>query len=572
MKGIQHDLIEWLDWSPEAFERAAKERKLILLDLTASWCHWCHVMDSTTYSDPEVARAINDHFVPVRVDIDRRPDISERYHRGGFPTTAFLSDRGESIWGATYVPPQDMKRIIDTMLKTKSSGDIDNALAKARANPRVLRPVSTARGMPNEHELRYLFDAIFATYDVEHGGFGIEPKFPNPDAVDLLLLKYSEYRAEEFADAVRTTIHGMARGLHDDVEGGMFRYSVTADWTVPHYEKMLDGNAEFLLNLARGHAILGDGWMVELADMVGEYMLRVLRDPDSGGFFGSQDADERYYKLGRTVRSSRPSPSVDRTIYAGWNGDASAALIESGVLLGRASWVEAGLRCLDNLLSSLWSAQRVLVKHTVDQELFLFEDQVSLLRALVAAAQQTNDRRYGDFASDLIASAENNFAHPEGGFGDIAKDGGGPGELADPVRSLLSNSNWARYLAVFGAISDRHDLVREARNVLGSFGVPEVEAHGVFASTYLLAADVVSKEPVRIDVHVSARDTCVEAGICHQLRKQVIRAAAVVAVPDLGSGDAEYAVVCGSSGCSNKFYEASEVLKYLDTTRQVSSK
>jgi len=529
-------------------------------------------MDSTTYSDAEVVETINDNFVPVRVDIDRRPDISERYHRGGFPTTAFLSDRGESIWGATYVPPQDMRRIIDTIMKTKNSGDLDDALAKTRANPRVLRPVSTARGMPNEHELKYLFDAVFAAYDVEHGGFGIEPKFPSPDAVDLLLLKYSGSHAEELADAVRTTIGGMARGLHDDVEGGIFRYSVTADWTVPHYEKMLDGNAEFLLNLARAHAILGDEWMVELADMVGEYLLRVLRDPGSGGFFGSQDANEQYYKLGRAVRASRHPPSVDRTIYAGWNGDASAALIESGVLLGRDSWVDAGIKCLDNLLKSLWSVQRKLVEHTADQELFLFEDQVSLLRALVGAAQQTSEKRYGDFASDLIASVARDFVHPEGGFGDIVKEGGGQGELANPVRSLLSNSNWARHLAIFGAISDKHDLVREARNILGSFGVPEVEAHGVFASTYLLAADVVSKEPVRIDVHVSARNTCVESGICYQLRRHVIRDAAVVTVPDLRPGQEEYAVICGSSGCSNKFYEAPEVLKYLDTTRQVSSK
>jgi len=572
MTGTDAGTIRWSDWSDEAFERAARERKLVLLDLTASWCHWCHVMDSTTYSDAEVAQSINDNFVPVRVDIDRRPDISERYHRGGFPTTAFLTDRGESIWGATYVPPHIMKTTIDTILKSWQSGDVDDALAKARANPRVLRPVSTARGMPTEHELKYLFDAIFAAYDVEHGGFGIEPKFPNPDAVDLLLLKYSESHAEEIAEAVRTTMGGMARGLHDDVEGGIFRYSVTADWTVPHYEKMLDVNAEFLLNLARAHAILGDDWMVELADMVGEYLLGVLRDQSSGGFFGSQDADEQYYKLGRGVRAARHPPSVDRTIYAGWNGDASAALIESGVLLGRDTWVDAGLRCLDNLLKNLWSSQERLVRHTADQDLFLFEDQVSLLRALVEAAQQTNDRRYKDFASELIESVEENFTHHEGGFGDSVKDGGGVGGLATPVRSLVSNSNWARHTSMFGAMTDRHALVREAESILGSFGVPEVEAHGVFASTYLLAADVVRGEPVRIDVHVPAGSHRKEAGICSQLRKRIVRNAAIVAVPDLGPGDAEYAVICGSSGCSNKFHEATEVLKHLDSIRQVSSK
>src|SRR5512136_2867453 len=109
-KGL--DQIAWREWSKHSFAEAKEKNKLVLLDLTATWCHWCHVMDEKTYADPEIAKTINENFIPVRVDIDRRPDISERYNRGGFPTTAFLSYKGESIWGATYIPPADMKRII----------------------------------------------------------------------------------------------------------------------------------------------------------------------------------------------------------------------------------------------------------------------------------------------------------------------------------------------------------------------------------------------------------------------------------------------------------------------------
>src|SRR5512136_1419609 len=93
--------INWREWSEESFAEARRKGRLVLLDLTASWCHWCHVMDETTYSDPDIVGIIGKHFIPIRVDIDRRPDISERYNRGGFPTTAFLSDRGVSIWGST---------------------------------------------------------------------------------------------------------------------------------------------------------------------------------------------------------------------------------------------------------------------------------------------------------------------------------------------------------------------------------------------------------------------------------------------------------------------------------------
>ena len=127
-----HREIGWREWSTEAFDEATKSDKLVLLDLFAPWCHWCHVMDKTTYSDSDIIRTINEKFVPVRVDIDRRPDISERYNRGGFPTTAFLSDRGESIWGGTYVPPDDMKRIMRSILDSKASGEVDQALERER--------------------------------------------------------------------------------------------------------------------------------------------------------------------------------------------------------------------------------------------------------------------------------------------------------------------------------------------------------------------------------------------------------------------------------------------------------
>lgn len=124
--------IRWRDWSTEAFEGARKSGRLLLLDLSAAWCHWCHVMDETTYADPVVIRTVNEKFIPVRVDIDKRPDISERYNRGGFPTTAFLSDRGETIWGGTYVPPDDMKEIMKAVLESQASGELGGVLERQR--------------------------------------------------------------------------------------------------------------------------------------------------------------------------------------------------------------------------------------------------------------------------------------------------------------------------------------------------------------------------------------------------------------------------------------------------------
>ncbi|MFY9605510.1 MAG: DUF255 domain-containing protein, partial [Thermoplasmata archaeon] len=218
--------IHWRDWSRDAFDEASKSNRLVLLDLSAVWCHWCHVMDETTYSDPEIVKTINKDFVPVRVDIDKRPDISERYNRGGFPTTAFLSDLGESVWGATYVPPADMKRVIKAILRAKASGEIDSALERGRLQYLDISKSTQKKQSADDEFLATLFEDIFAAYDVEFGGFGVAPKFPHPEVVDLLLQRYSRNGDNELATAVANTLDRMTEGLFDELEGGIFRYSV----------------------------------------------------------------------------------------------------------------------------------------------------------------------------------------------------------------------------------------------------------------------------------------------------------------------------------------------------------
>jgi uncharacterized protein YyaL (SSP411 family) len=129
----------------------------------------------------------------------------------------------------------------------------------------------------------------------------------------------------------------------------------------------------------------------------------------------------------------------------------------------------------------------------------------------------------------------------------------------------VANSNWARLTALYAAIADDQELVMRARETLGSFGVPEVEAHGVFASTYLLAADVLTRGPVRVDIHVPAGKTTAESSLWPEIRKRVVRRATAGVVPDLGPAEPEYAVVCGSAGCSVKMADAREVEKHLRT-------
>lgn len=553
--------VAWKDWSQDSFEEARREGKLVLLDLTASWCHWCHVMDDTTYSDPDIARAINDNFVPIRVDIDRRPDISERYNRGGFPTTAFLSDQGESVWGATYIPPKDMKRIIDSILEAKAAGEIDRALERSRMNYLELPRRSVEGKAAGTEFLDSIFEEIFSSYDIEYGGFGTEPKFPHPNAIELLLTRYVETKDDELADAVVNTLEQMTAGLHDKVDGGIFRYSVTRDWLTPHYEKMLETNIGFLKNLVHARSIVGGQGFDVLARDIARYLITDLRDPKSGGFYGSQDADEEYYRLPETGRRRREAPSVDKTVYAGWNAEASAAFTLAGTVLDDEEILRAGVSSWTYALEHLWNPGNGLARHLARSETYLFEDQVSFFKALVTQLGISKKDPTIKLAGELIRGVNRAFASADGGFNDIMNGGEAIGELDTPRRPLIENSNWALALAQFGSVVHRQELVDQGRRILNSFTQPEIEAHGVFAAAYLRASWVLGHGIMVVEIHKEASAKAEPSDFLASV--QTLFDPSIVSVTIADDSAEPYAVICSDKGCSKKIVDPEELMMLL---------
>lgn len=551
--------IAWREWSKEAFEEARTSHKLVLLDLSAEWCHWCHVMDRTTYSDRDVVDSINEDFIPIRVDIDERPDISERYNRGGFPTTVFLSDRGESVWGATYIPPADMKRIMSSVLSAQVSGEIDAALDRNRMPYLDLSKATVQKEPADRSFVDSLFEDIFSAYDLEHGGFGLYPKFPHPDVLDLLMMRFSRSGEREVSDAVVHTIDRMTEGLYDPVEGGVFRYSVTRDWKEPHYEKMLETNLGFLRNLARARVMFGKPEYETTARGVAKYILGTLRDRGSGGFFSSQDADEEYYGLGPDERRSRGAPQVVRAIYGGWNSEAVAALAEAGALLEEPHWIQAAKDAWEYNLTRLWNQRKGLLRHSEGKRLCLFEDQVSFLEALLATYELTGDDSLLELGGVLTSGVRERFLHPEGGFADIAVDEGAVGELAEPRRSLVSNSKWARAAALLAAASGDPEPTKASRDILNSFSRKEVEMYGLFSSSYAIAWEALEAGPSIVEVR-SDRANDPEANALLTAARRALRPSVLVVLkhraedsPDSARGAS--AMVCSPDGCSVQIHD-----------------
>ncbi|HEY5387311.1 MAG TPA: DUF255 domain-containing protein, partial [Thermoleophilia bacterium] len=449
--------IEWRPWSEAAFAEAHKLGRPILLSLSAVWCHWCHVMDETSYSDPRVIAAVNEGFVPIRVDNDRHPDVNRRYNMGGWPTTAFLAASGDPITGATYMPPEQLlpalARVREFFAANRTAllalGSVEHAHAADAEAARAQLVEAPHRGdlatpdfdgdpdvpgdIPAEIALQ-----IVRGFDPVHGGLGADPKFPQPD-VFAFVLAFAELRGgggplrvaphtsalltpARAHEMLRATLESMATGdLYDHVAGGFFRYATRRDWSVPHYEKMLEDNAR-LAGLYLEAAVLtradgpggaektraGLGLVTLYRDTASgtiDYLLATLWRADPPAFGGSQDADEHYYLLDAAGRAGRPEPFVDPTVYVDWSALAARTLLRAAPVLQRPELTERAVE----LLGFLWQHGRheTAMAHylTPTNEpgpgAPLLVDQATVAAALLDAYEVTTGRHWLERAQAL---------------------------------------------------------------------------------------------------------------------------------------------------------------------------
>jgi uncharacterized protein YyaL (SSP411 family) len=309
LRSARHQPVKWHAWGEAAFERAQAEDKPILLDIGAVWCHWCHVMDRESYENAEIAGLINAHFVAVKVDRDERPDVDARYQaavsamsgQGGWPLTAVLTPDGRPFFGGTYFPPADrygrpgFGRVLATMAQAWRERREEALESAASVVAAIEQNESFSGGGGGELTLA-LVDKIAGSalkqFDPRNGGFGTQPKFPHPAALDLLLEVAMNRDNGEAAVAFAVTLEKMARGgVYDQLAGGFHRYSVDERWVVPHFEKMLYDNTELLRNYVHGFQSFVRQDFLETAQQIVEWLDATLSDRERGGFYASQDAD-----------------------------------------------------------------------------------------------------------------------------------------------------------------------------------------------------------------------------------------------------------------------------------------
>jgi uncharacterized protein YyaL (SSP411 family) len=504
---LQHadNPVDWWPWCDEAFAEAARRDVPVMLSVGYAACHWCHVMAHESFEDPETAAVLNEHVVAVKVDREERPDVDAVYMtatqamtgQGGWPMTVFMTPDAEPFFTGTYYP-RDYFRQLVLNISQAWRDQRDDVTGRARHVATVLaeNAAATAAALRGQHGQHGELDAMFRQaadvamrglsqdYDAARGGFGAAPKFPPSMVLEFLLRHHERTGSENALQLAEGTCEAMARGgMYDQLGGGFARYSVDADWVIPHFEKMLYDNALLARVFAHLWRRTGSALARRVAEQTCDWMLRELRTAE-GGLAASLDADSegeegKFYvwtpaqlaevlgpedaefaaeafhvtqagtfehgtsvlqlrsdpedasRLRRVrdallaARAGRVRPGRDDKVVAAWNGLGVSALAECGLLFARPD-LTAAARDAAALLADVHMTGGRLVRTSRDGAAGgtagALDDYACAAEGFLTLSGVTGEARWLDLAGQLLEVALGSFGDGQGGFYDTAAE------------------------------------------------------------------------------------------------------------------------------------------------------
>ncbi|MEV0614984.1 thioredoxin domain-containing protein [Nonomuraea sp. NPDC050404] len=597
---LQHadNPVDWWPWGEEAMREARRRDVPLLISVGYSACHWCHVMAHESFEDAETARLMNEHFVNVKVDREERPDVDAVYmgatqamtHQGGWPMTVFATPEGHPFYCGTYFPRPHFRRLL-TEVHNVWTSDRESVLKQGAKVVEALNTHTTLPSgpLPGEETLRQAVQNLRESFDAERGGFGGAPKFPPSMALEFLL------RVGE-REMSGHTLAAMARGgMYDQLGGGFARYSVDAEWVVPHFEKMLYDNALLLRVYTHWWKAGGGELARRVALETADWLLRELRTPE-GGFASALDADSegvegKFYvwtpaelrevlgeddgrwaaglfevtpagtfEHGASVlqllrdpedparyadvrarllaaREERVRPGRDDKIVASWNGLAIAALAETGAVFERPDLVSAATAAAE-LLAGTHMADDRLLRTSRDgragANAGVLDDYGNLAEGLISLYGVSGEARWLRLAGSLLDTVLDRFSDGEGGFYDTADDAERLFQRPqDPTDNATPSGQYAAAGALlsYGALTGSTRHREAAQAALGTVSVLAA-GHARFAGWGLAVARAALSGPVEVAVVGPADDPRTAA-----LHREALLAQAPGLVVALGRGD-----------------------------------
>jgi len=561
--------LNWQPWSSKPFAEAKEQGKLILLDLGAVWCHWCHVMEETTYKDATVTGLLNEHFILIHADQDADPELSARYGDWGWPATILYAPDGSEIAKLRgYKNPDEMANILNAFIKDPTPGpSVEDTLAI----------VPSAAIFLTTRQREALLRNFGETYDKTNGGWGDVHKFIHTDGMDYALSRAETGDANAAAMARQTLDRSFA--LIDPEWGGIYQYSDKADWSSPHYEKIMWYQAQALRQYAKAYGLFGDRNYRKAADDMLRYFTGPLMSPE-GVFYVSQDADlnrntdgKTYYKLNAAERLKLGTPPIDKNTYARENGWAIVALAAYADVTGDAAALARAVTATDWIMAHRALPGGGFAHGDKDRAGPYLSDTLAMGQAQLALYASTGDRRWivaaiaaGDFLAAQFKDAI--------GFVSARADPQDGNPLLEPVRDIDEHIQLARFYNLLQRYSGQEkfrDLAGHAMRYLVS---EQIVTKRRFMIGVVLADEELAVEPTHITIVGNRDDPQAQAlhraarafpGLYKRIDWWDTREGPMLN-PDVQYPEMEEAAAfaCSNQICSRPAFSAAELATYVE--------
>lgn len=561
--------VNWESYSDHIFERANKEKKLVLIDMEAVWCHWCHVMEEKTYSNAKVAELINKKFIAVKVDQDSRPDLSSKWEDYGWPATIILDSNGkELVKRQGYIKKEDFLPLLKNISK--------NPVAELPSKKQIAYGTSSSLSKDLRDELT---QKHVGGYDTKYGAWGTFHKYLDADSVEYSMELGLEGDKAAKERAI-TTLKGM-QNLIDPVWGGVYQYSTGSTWDNPHFEKIMEMQANNLKVYALGYALYKDQEFLKSARAIADYLHNFLTSPD-GAFYTSQDADlipgqhsEGYFKLSDKERRAQGIPRIDTHVYSRENGWAITAMVQLYEATRDPAYLMHAKKAAEYIIANRSIADGGFSHDSHEKESGLYlGDTLAMGRAFLALYEATADRDWLKRSIDAGKFIEKNFGpqNEKNAAGFVSAKGGQALQFA-PV--MEENVRVARFYNLLYHYSGEKNFKVLADEAMRYLATPDVaRKRKILVAGILLADRELATTPDHVTIIGDKKDPSAEQLFIAALSSPVVYKRIDwydAKEGPLPNSDVEFptldkaaAFTCGDGRCSAPAYEASAVTKLLE--------
>ncbi len=561
--------VNWETFDESIFARAKREKKLILVDMEAVWCHWCHVMEETTYSNSKVAQLINSKFIAVKVDQDSRPDLSSKWEDWGWPATIILDGDGkELVKRQGYIKKEEFLPLLKKISK--------NPIAETPGKRQIAYGTQSALSKDLQAELT---QKHISGYDAKYGAWGTFHKYLDADSVEYSMELGLDGDKEAQERAIKT-LKGMLN-LIDPVWGGVYQYSTGATWNNPHFEKIMEMQANNLKVYSLGYALYKDQEFLKAAKSIADYLHNFLTSPD-GAFYTSQDADlipgqhsEGYFNLPDKERRALGIPRIDKHVYSRENGWAITAMVQLYEATRDPAYLLYAKKAADWIVENRSIEGGGFSHDEPNQDKgYYLGDTLSMGRASLALYEATADRKWLKRAVDAGQFIQKNFG-PEkekNSAGFVTSKGGEAIKFAPVMEENVRVARFYNLLYHYSGDKNFKALAQEAMRYLAT---PEIaRKRKILVAGILMADRELASTPDHVTILGDKKDPSAEQLFIAALSSPVVYKRidwydqkegplpnSEVEFPTL---DKAAAFTCGDGRCSAPAYEASAVTKLLE--------